>query len=119
MVRQLLTSKYDLSSVEVVAHGGASAAKELPAEAHKKRSGMLSGSGYGLSEVNGVASSLAGDDYHHRPASIGFPPPVVDLRIVDPVTLVAVKDGQEGELWIKGPGVCKVSCMRFVERFGA
>jgi malonyl-CoA/methylmalonyl-CoA synthetase len=40
-----------------------------------------------------------------KPGSIGLPLPDLDVRIVDPHTLVDVEPGQEGEIWLKGPAV--------------
>ncbi len=40
-----------------------------------------------------------------KPGSIGFPLPQVEVRIVDPETLVDLKDGEVGEIWLKGPHV--------------
>ena len=54
-----------------------------------------------------MGAALGGDLYVHHPTSVGFPPPAVDLKIVDPETLISCKDGDVGELWIKGPGVAK------------
>jgi long-subunit acyl-CoA synthetase (AMP-forming) len=42
---------------------------------------------------------------HPQPGSIGHLLPNIDARIVDPVTFKDVKDGEEGELWIRGPNV--------------
>jgi hypothetical protein len=48
--------------------------------------------------VNGVACANYGDDYHREPTSIGLPPAAVELRIVDPITLVTLKEGEQGEV---------------------
>ena len=40
-----------------------------------------------------------------KPGSIGLPLPDLQVRIVDPVTLVDVAAGQTGEIWLKGPSV--------------
>jgi len=40
-----------------------------------------------------------------KPGSIGLPLPGLDVRIVDLETLEDVRPGQEGEIWLKGPGV--------------
>ncbi len=40
-----------------------------------------------------------------KPGSIGVPLPGLEVRIVDPNTLVDVKHGDIGELWLKGPGI--------------
>ena len=40
-----------------------------------------------------------------KPGSIGLPLPDLQVRVVDPVTLVDVAAGQTGEIWLKGPSV--------------
>ncbi|UCF72686.1 MAG: AMP-binding protein [Deltaproteobacteria bacterium] len=40
-----------------------------------------------------------------KPGSIGVPLPDLEVRIVDPETLVDVVPGQTGEIWLKGPAV--------------
>ncbi|GAC72897.1 acyl-coa synthetase [Moesziomyces antarcticus T-34] len=103
MVRELVLSKHALPSLEAISHGGSSSAKEIPEEARAKKPAMLVGQGYGSTEVNGAASALASDDYRLRPTSAGRAPPTIDIRIVDPDTLVQVANGKVGEIWIRGP----------------
>lgn len=105
MVREIVLSKYDLPSLQAVSHGGSSSAKELPKESRAKLPGMFVGQGYGSTEVNGAASGIASDDYLARPTSAGRPPPTIEMRIVDPETLVEVANGATGEIWIRGPSV--------------
>ncbi len=40
-----------------------------------------------------------------KPGSIGIPLPQVEVRIVNPKTLVDLKTGEVGEIWLKGPNV--------------
>ena len=40
-----------------------------------------------------------------KPGSIGLPLPGLEVRIVDPVTFQDVPPGEEGEIWLRGPGV--------------
>lgn len=40
-----------------------------------------------------------------KPGSIGLPLPQVEVRIVNPVTLVDLKPGEVGEIWLRGPNV--------------
>ncbi|PWN47289.1 acetyl-CoA synthetase-like protein [Violaceomyces palustris] len=105
MVRELCNSKHDLSTVIGWSHGGSSSAKELPFETQRKTPGAFVGQGYGLTEVNGAATGLAGDDYLERPTSAGIPGPVTEVMVVDVETGVEVPRGTPGELWIKGPQV--------------
>ncbi|TKY85239.1 hypothetical protein EX895_006319 [Sporisorium graminicola] len=105
MVREIVLSNYDLPSLQAVSHGGSSSAKELPEESRAKLPGMFIGQGYGSTEVNGAASGLASDDYLARPTSAGRAPPTIDIRIINPDTLVEVANGATGEIWIRGPSV--------------
>jgi acyl-CoA synthetase (AMP-forming)/AMP-acid ligase II len=65
--------------------------------------GGVAGTGYGMTETNGLGTSISGADLAERPRSCGRPiPPLVTIRIVGP-------DGEElprgdtGEILIGGP----------------
>ncbi len=62
--------------------------------------------GWGMSETTslGISNPVMGVK---KPLSIGVPYPDNDIRIVDPDTLEDVKQGERGEIWIKGPTVMK------------
>jgi acyl-CoA synthetase (AMP-forming)/AMP-acid ligase II len=96
-------SSYDLSSLTDVLSGGAA----RPAEQVKKISDTFRqakpGSGYGLTETNGVGTANTGAMYQARPASCGRAvPAVTDIKIVDPAgdTLPV---GERGEICVKSP----------------
>ena len=40
-----------------------------------------------------------------KPGSIGLALPDLEVRIVDPATILDVAPGQPGELWLRGPGI--------------
>ena len=98
--------RYDLSTVESIAYGGAPAAPELVARIKEKFPKAMPGNGYGLTETSSVTSQNAGEDYQRKPDSAGLAIPVCDLRVVDAVGN-DVPAGAVGELWIKGPNVVK------------
>jgi malonyl-CoA/methylmalonyl-CoA synthetase len=57
----------------------------------------------GMSETGmNFSNPLTGN---RKPGSIGLPLPAVDVRLVDPDTGMDVKQGQTGEIWLKGPAV--------------
>lgn len=60
--------------------------------------------GWGMSETAslGISNPVMGVK---KPMSIGVPYPDNDIRLVDPETLEDVKQGERGEIWIKGPTV--------------
>ncbi len=60
--------------------------------------------GWGMSETTslGISNPVMGVK---KALSIGVPYPDNDIRLVDPNTLQDVKQGERGEIWIKGPTV--------------
>src|SRR5437870_2032607 len=62
--------------------------------------------GYGLTEVSPVShKSRLADVERTPPGSVGPLIPNTEARLVDPETGEDVADGEEGEIWIRGPQV--------------
>ena len=99
--------KYDLSSIEAVAYGGAPSAPELVATIKSTLKQAQPSNGWGMTETCATATQNFGEDYVNRPDSAGSPPPAVELKVVGPdgETLPA---GDVGELWCKSPSNCKL-----------
>ena len=100
--------RYDLSSLESVAYGGAPAAPELVRQITTQFRGAAAGNGWGMTETSATFTHHMGEDYAHRPDSAGPPVPVCDLKVTDPADpsrLLA--SGEVGELWGRGPNVVK------------
>lgn len=98
--------KYDLSSVERVAYGGAPAPAELVRRLQELLPGAAPSIGYGMTETSAVVSQNVGDDYRSKPESVGLPVPVCEVRIVD-ADGKDVPSGTTGQLWVKGPNVAR------------
>jgi long-chain acyl-CoA synthetase len=98
--------KYDLSSIEAIAYGGAPSAPELVRRIHEEF-GALPGNGWGMTETMATVTSHSSEDYLNRPTSAGPPVAVADLKILadDGVTEIAL--GEVGELWARGPMIVK------------
>lgn len=96
--------KYDLSSLETIAYGGAPSAPEL---VRKIASELKSqpGNGWGMTETTATVTGHAAEDYLNRPTSCGPPVPVSDLKIMDEAGEVEMPTGQVGELWARGPQI--------------
>jgi long-chain acyl-CoA synthetase len=96
----------DTSSVQAVAYGGAPAPPKLVRRIEEHFPHGSARNGYGLTETSSVTTMNAGEDYVHKPDSVGPPVPVCEVRVVGP-------DGDElptggvGELLVKGPNVVK------------
>jgi len=99
-------SRYDLSSLESVAYGGAPAASELVRRIKEAFPRSAPGCGWGMTETASTFTSHQGEDYEARPDSCGPAVPVGDIKIVAPDGSV-LPPGEVGELWAKGPNVVK------------
>ncbi|MGY4396404.1 long-chain acyl-CoA synthetase [Sphingomonas sp. UYAg733] len=98
--------KYDLSSIEAIAYGGAPAAPELVKRIHEEF-GALPGNGWGMTETMATVTSHSSEDYLNRPTSAGPPVAVADLRIMDDDGTTEMPLGEVGELWAHGPMIVK------------
>ena len=98
--------KRDTSSVRTVAYGGAPAPPDLVRRIKELFPSGNPSNGYGLTETSSVTTMNAGADYVAKPDSVGPPVPVCDVQVVDEEGR-AVRTGEVGELWIKGPNVVR------------
>ncbi|MFD1610675.1 class I adenylate-forming enzyme family protein [Sphingomonas tabacisoli] len=99
-------AKFDLSSLEAIAYGGAPSAPELVRRI-REEFGALPGNGWGMTETMATVTGISAEDYLHRPDSAGPAVPVADLEIRadDGVTVLPV--GTVGELWSRGPMIVR------------
>jgi fatty-acyl-CoA synthase len=94
--------EYDISSLKRISGGGAA----MPAAIAQKLlelTGQTYMEGYGLSET--MAASHVNPPQRMKQQCLGMPYLNVDSRIVDPITLEEVAQGETGEIWIHGPQV--------------
>ena len=100
--------KYDLSSLQSVAYGGAPSAPELVRKIVEVFPASQPGNGWGMTETTATFTSHLGKDYENRPGSAGPAAPVGEMQIRDPADGVSVlAPNAVGELWVKGPQVVK------------
>lgn len=98
--------KYDLSSLEMIAYGGAPSAPELVKRIHAEF-GALPGNGWGMTETMATVTSHSGEDYLNRPTSAGPPVAVADVKIMDEEGTRELAVGEVGELWARGPMIVR------------
>lgn len=103
MIEHPEREKYDLSSLEAIAYGGAPAAPELVRKIYETF-GSMPGNGWGMTETMATLTVHSAEDYLNRPQSAGPPVPVSDVKVTDDQgnTLPA---GQVGNLYARGPQV--------------
>ncbi|TPG21841.1 long-chain fatty acid--CoA ligase [Sphingomonas koreensis] len=98
--------KYDLSSLESIAYGGAPSAPELVRRIYQEF-GALPGNGWGMTETMATVTHHAGEDYLNRPDSAGPPVAAADLKIMAEDGITELPVGTVGELWARGPMIVK------------
>ncbi|WP_262063240.1 type I polyketide synthase [Streptomyces sp. STR69] len=91
------------AALRVCVSGGAPCSPELRAEVEQALDAPLL-DGYGSTETCGKIAVERLDGPRDDP-SRGFPLLVLDVRITDPSTGAEAGDGDEGEIWVSGPGL--------------
>jgi acyl-CoA synthetase (AMP-forming)/AMP-acid ligase II len=97
----------DFSKLKLVISGAAPLDADLASRA-EERIGAPIRQGYGMTELSPVShkSRLARVE-ETPPGSVGALIPNTEARLVDPETGKDLPEGEEGEIWIKGPQVMK------------
>jgi acyl-CoA synthetase (AMP-forming)/AMP-acid ligase II len=98
--------RYDLSSLEAIAYGGAPSAPELVKRIYTEF-GALPGNGWGMTETMATVTGHSSEDYLNRPTSAGPPVAVADLEIRAEDGVTVLPTGEVGELWARGPMIVK------------
>lgn len=96
-------SKYDLTSIKLLNSGAAPLTHELT-EAVWNRLKIPVKQGYGLSETSPVTHTQLPDEWAKFAGSVGKLVSNMEAKIVDE-NGKEVPEGEEGELWVKGPNV--------------
>lgn len=99
-------AKYDISSLEAIAYGGAPSAPELVKRIYEEF-GALPANGWGMTETMATVTSHSSEDYLNRPTSAGPPVAVADLEIRAEDGVAVLPVGAVGELWARGPMIVK------------
>ncbi|WP_421931988.1 class I adenylate-forming enzyme family protein [Phenylobacterium sp.] len=108
LIEHPMREKYDLSSLESVAYGGAPSAPELVRKIKETFPKSAAGNGWGMTETCATVTTHGAEDYANRPDSCGPAVPVSVLQIRDPADGVTVLGpNQVGELWANGPQIVK------------
>ena len=95
-------AEHDLSSLGVVATGGAHLAPGIEQRVGE-RLGCDACQGYGMTEATATISAPLGRP--NTPGRVGWLAPGTEARLVDPISGADAAPGDPGELWIRGPQV--------------
>jgi len=97
-----------LKTLKGILAGGAPVPPAQVAQMRGKTKKISSGQGYGLTESMGMGTVNRGVDYLRHPTSCGKPVPLmVEVGIIDPKTQKKVKEGERGEVCLKGAIIMK------------
>ena len=95
-------AKFDLSSLLSAGGGGAPMAPEHSKRINDKVGAGAAGAGWGMTETQGLATTIGGPALNERPTSCGRPaPPLVKVKVIDE-NGDDVPRGETGELCIWG-----------------
>jgi acyl-CoA synthetase (AMP-forming)/AMP-acid ligase II len=98
---------HDFSTIKLVISGAAPLDADLARRA-EERIGAPIRQGYGMTELSPVShKSRLARVAETPPGSIGALIPNTEARLIDPETEEDVAEGEEGEIWIRGPQVMK------------
>jgi acyl-CoA synthetase (AMP-forming)/AMP-acid ligase II len=98
--------RFDLSSLEAIAYGGAPSAPELVRRI-REEFGALPGNGWGMTETMATVTGHSAEDYLNRPDSAGPAVPVADLEIRADDGVTVLPPNTVGELWARGPMIVR------------
>lgn len=96
-------SRFDLSSLTMVGGGGAVWPPELLRRLGERLPQVRPNLalGYGLTETNGLGTSLRGQASYEHPDSIGQASATVEVQIRDPLTRAPLPEGEVGEIALR------------------
>jgi fatty-acyl-CoA synthase len=107
MLNELDEMSYDLSSVRLVATGGAPVSSDLVRRVRKKMGAPVV-IGYGQTEASPYVTHTAPDDPQEDGVlTVGRPLPHCEVKIVNPETGITVPTGRPGEICARGYSVMK------------
>ncbi len=101
LVRVAQRTGHDLSSLVSVGGGGAPRAPEQVRQIEATFANAAPGTGWGMTETNGIGTVIGGADYLARPTSAGRCLAVLDLKVIDE-NGDEVPAGERGELLVRG-----------------
>jgi long-subunit acyl-CoA synthetase (AMP-forming) len=106
LLNSLNVPKYDISSLKGVMSGAAPLSADL-AHAVQEKLNFGVTQGYGLTETSPVSHVMTLEESLGRKGRIGKLMPTYQARLVAEDGKDVVKQGERGELWLRGPSVMK------------
>ncbi|MCY1326811.1 Long-chain-fatty-acid--CoA ligase [compost metagenome] len=104
MMQQLLTHPefHRTESLFALGLGGGAASAALLEGLLKIKPMAMAGTGYGMTESNGIGAAHSGEQFVHFPDSAGWPLPLVELVIGEHPSQ-PLPAGEAGPIWLRSP----------------
>jgi acyl-CoA synthetase (AMP-forming)/AMP-acid ligase II len=99
-----LVERHDLSSLELIASGGAPLGADVQRALAERFRHAAVGQGWGMTETS-VGATTPDRAHGTVPGSVGRLVPNTELRVVHPASGADLGAGEQGELWVRGPQV--------------
>lgn len=110
MLMDLLESpdfdRYDTRSLFAVGAGGAATPAKIGLLMSRRIQDAMPGTGWGMTETNGLGSSFGGAAFHEHVSSAGYVQPIIELSFRDECD-EETPPGEPGNIWVRG--VCLAS----------
>lgn len=104
MLMDLLESpnfeRHDMSSLFAVGAGGAATPAKIGLLMARRIKDAMPGTGWGLTETNGLGSSFGGAAFHEHVSSAGYVQPIIDLSFRDEEG-AELPPGEPGIIWMR------------------
>jgi len=106
MLHQLLAHpRFDSSDTDTLFSlglGGGAASRSLLEKLLSIKPMAMSGTGYGMTEVNGFCAAHSGEQFMAFPDSCGWPLPILDV-VIGQKPDEPVEQGSSGPIWVRSP----------------
>lgn len=102
LAKHPIVDRFDLSNVRAALSAAAPLGDSV-AEAFMQRLGVVISQAYGMTEVTGASHLGPATRELVKPASAGRLLPNTECKIIDPLTGDEVGEGEQGEIWVRGP----------------
>jgi acyl-CoA synthetase (AMP-forming)/AMP-acid ligase II len=96
---------FDLSTLRTIGVGGAMLPTELVRVIADRLPGVAVTNGYGMTESTGNGTRAVGAVLLDDPGTVGSPEPGVEIQIREPDGVTSTRDGDVGEIHVRGAGV--------------
>lgn len=106
LTKSPLWDRFRIDSLRYAVCGAAPLGADLQ-EAFERRTGVLLGQGWGMTEATAVVSATPNDRAKRKFGCCGYLVPSCEAQVVDVASHKPLGAGETGEIWLRGPNIMK------------